>query len=159
MSVTGTLRGFGSSRAGRGDADLEELCARIEQLEAEIRKPAARRGPWSEEKLVRTARHILAARQRRGRVLNPALFSEPAWDMLLELFISYAAGRRVATSSLSTVSNTPQSTGLRWLGVLERNGLTKRSELRHDRRYAMVELTPKGYELMCDVLSEWVVED
>lgn len=57
--------------------------------------------------------------QRRTSLFHgDAAFGDPAWDMLVELFIEQAAGRRVSTSSICIASGLPMSTALRLLRYL-----------------------------------------
>lgn len=83
-------------------------------------------------------------RRRRKEHLPAALLGEPAWDMLLDLFMQYAGGARVSTSSLCIASDSASSTALRHIAQLEEAGLVKRSPSTHDRRITFVELTDEG---------------
>lgn len=83
-------------------------------------------------------------RRRRKEFLPAALLGEPAWDMLLDLFMQYAGGAKVSTSSLCIASDSASSTALRHIAQLEEAGLVKRSPSAHDRRITFVELTEQG---------------
>jgi DNA-binding MarR family transcriptional regulator len=63
------------------------------------------------------------ARRGRDAVLGPNLFSEPAWDALLELYAAKLGNRRISLSELSRAINIPPSTTMRWITVLEGRGL------------------------------------
>ena len=95
------------------------------------------------------ARKTYALRRKRGAIFgNPDLFGEPAWDILLDLFIAHAEGKSVSVSSACIGSAAPATTGLRWLGVLADEGLIERRPDPEDNRRVMVHLTPTGRAAM-----------
>lgn len=65
------------------------------------------------------ARHILAGRKQRDRYFDPMLFSNPAWDILLNLFVADSEGRPVTLLDSCLISTIPQGVALRWLGYLK----------------------------------------
>lgn len=94
---------------------------------------------------LRIARKIYALRRKRTSIFgNADLFSEPAWDILLDLFIANAEDKDVSVSSACIGSAAPPTTGLRWLGVLTEEGLVKRENDPEDNRRVLVKLTPAG---------------
>ncbi|WP_181443433.1 MarR family winged helix-turn-helix transcriptional regulator [Porphyrobacter sp. YT40] len=95
------------------------------------------------------ARKAYALRRKRGAIFgNPDLFGEPAWDILLDLFIARAEGKSVSVSSACIGSAAPATTGLRWLGVLADEGLILREPDPEDNRRVMVRLTTAGCTAM-----------
>jgi hypothetical protein len=86
------------------------------------------------------ARALLALQTSRGRVVGAALFCDPAWDMLLDLFVATAEDRAVCVSSLCLAANVPVSTAHRWVQALARTGAITRREDPLDRRRVFVEL-------------------
>ena len=71
------------------------------------------------------------------------MFGEPAWDILLALYVN-EPGQRQTISRLAETANASKSTALRWLEHLERHGLVRREDHPHDRRTVFVELTDAG---------------
>jgi hypothetical protein len=65
------------------------------------------------------ARRILAGRNQRDRFFDPVLFSNPAWDILLNLFVADAEKRPVTVLESCVASTVPQGVALRWLGYLK----------------------------------------
>ncbi|MGQ2936869.1 MAG: hypothetical protein ACT6RK_22505, partial [Sphingopyxis sp.] len=63
---------------------------------------------------------------RRQLVGAHELFGEPAWDMLIDLFIHEAQAKPVSTSSLCIASGLPMSSALRLLQRLCDTGLVTR---------------------------------
>lgn len=91
------------------------------------------------------ARHAYWLRRQRAQIFGGAdLFGEPAWDILLDLFIAHCEGKPVSVSSACIGSASPPTTGLRWLSVLAENDLVMREKDPADHRRIMVRLTEKG---------------
>ncbi len=89
-----------------------------------------------------------ARRKRNSAFEGIELFGEPAWDILLDLYIAYAGGKRVSVSSACIGSAAPPTTGLRWLGVLQAAGLVEREHDPRDQRRVLVHLSDRGVEKM-----------
>ncbi|MFM7349396.1 MAG: MarR family winged helix-turn-helix transcriptional regulator, partial [Erythrobacter sp.] len=90
-----------------------------------------------------------ALRRKRAAIFGKAdLFGEPAWDILLDLFIAAGDGKSVSVSSACIGSAAPATTGLRWLGVLAEEGLILRENDPEDHRRVLVRLSPRGLSAM-----------
>jgi hypothetical protein len=108
--------------------------------------PGQVRSPKSQLALARKA---YALRRKRTAIFgNAELFGEPAWDILLDLFIAQAEGKTVSVSSACIGSAAPATTGLRWLGVLADEGLVIRENDAEDHRRVLVRLTARGLSAM-----------
>ena len=95
------------------------------------------------------ARETYATRRLRTAIFGDAeIFSEPAWDILLDLYVAFADAKSVSVSSACIGSASPPTTGLRWLGVLAEKGLVMREQDPEDQRRVMVRLTNRGLEAM-----------
>lgn len=95
------------------------------------------------------ARKAYALRRKRAAIFgNPDLFGEPAWDILLDLFIAHAEDKPVSVSSACIGSAAPATTGLRWLGVLADEGLILRENDADDHRRVLVRLSRAGVAAM-----------
>ena len=95
------------------------------------------------------AREAYATRRKRGAIFgNAELFGEPAWDILLDLYIAHVEKKSVSVSSACIGSAAPPTTGLRWLGVLTENGLILREHDPEDQRRVLVRLTEQGLAAM-----------
>jgi DNA-binding MarR family transcriptional regulator len=103
--------------------------------------------------LVRWASLILEMRRRRARHFKQAMFGEPAWDMLLTLYVS-SGSTRLTVGRLTSRSGSPPTTGLRWLDYLEREEFVVRRENVRDARTELVEITEKGRSVLEGYLSE-----
>lgn len=101
------------------------------------------------------AREAYATRRRRSVIFNSdELFGEPAWDILLDLYVANAEGKTVSVSSACIGSASPPTTGLRWLGVLSEQGLILREHDPEDQRRVLVRLTTKGLSAMDEYFTK-----
>ncbi len=91
---------------------------------------------------------VIRARQRRERFFQARLFSDPAWDMLLDLFVAQLEQRRVTVSSLCIAAAVPSTTGLRWIHLMETAGFFQRERDERDRRRVYITLTPAAIDAM-----------
>jgi DNA-binding MarR family transcriptional regulator len=132
------------------EPDWQRLIDKLAGIEARLahRPPVTPAGSVSDEKLTVIATSIYQARRRRLQYFDKALFGEPAWDMLLDLFVNKVLGRRISTTSLCLAADVPQSTGLRYIRALEDKGLVRRVPAHDDRRLILVELTQLGFKQM-----------
>lgn len=81
------------------------------------------------------------------------LFGDPAWDILLEIFIAENIGKRLSVTGACIGAAAP-TTGLRWLRRLETEGLVMREHDGQDRRRIYVRLTARGASLMNRTLCQ-----
>lgn len=127
----------------RGQDDAPSLDAAIHNVEQALTLlREGRRGPFAADgALLAKAKHLYAERRRRERVFDADLFREPAWDMLLDLFINQREGVAVSVSSATIGAGVPTSTGLRLLGEMEARGFVRRVPDAYDRRRINVMLT------------------
>jgi DNA-binding MarR family transcriptional regulator len=102
----------------------------------------------AEPQVVKRAAAALKARQLRGSIFGSAIFGEPAWDMLIALYITQSEGRAVTVSGLAEWTQCPQTTALRWLNTLEAKGLIGRTAHPTDKRMHLVDLTGSGREAL-----------
>jgi len=100
------------------------------------------------------AQRLYRDRRRRAEIFaDETLFGEPAWDILLDLFVAGEKGKRVAVTSACIGSGVPSTTALRWLNVLEMRGLVEREDDNHDARRSFVRLTPKARLQMAEYFT------
>lgn len=79
-------------------------------------------------------------RRRRDRLFG-GLFGEPAWDILLDLFVTEARGKRVAVSSACIASGVSHSTAVRQIEELVRRKLVTRERDERDKRRTYLRLS------------------
>ncbi len=91
------------------------------------------------------------ANRRARRQFFPAeLFGEPAWDLLLDLFQARLEGKRISVTSACIGADVPLTTALRWIGVLEAEGLVERSRNLNDHRSTWGGLTDRATRAMTE---------
>lgn len=102
----------------------------------------------------RLVRRIIRQRQLRARFFESDLFSDPAWDMLLDLTAARAEHLRVSVTSLCIASSVPPTTALRWISQMTDMGLLQRLNDETDRRRAFIALTDKAADAMAKYFAE-----
>lgn len=90
---------------------------------------------------------IVEARRERNRwfAKTSQCFSNPGWDIVADLASAGLAGRRVSVSSACLAAGVPQSTALRYVGVLETDGFISRIPDPTDGRRFFLRLTERGW--------------
>lgn len=132
---------------------IRELVNRLEVQLCELTEPIRANGHAATSLVLmgrpgaaseQTVRYSIRARSQRDRFFLKGLFADPAWDMLLDLYVSEISGQKVSVSSLCIASNVPSTTALRWIASLDCEGLVERSSDSRDRRRYFISLTNKG---------------
>jgi DNA-binding MarR family transcriptional regulator len=104
---------------------------------------------------VGVARRRYKQRRIRDRFLGGHLFREPAWDILLDLYVAEAEGKQISISSACGAAGLPTATGLRWLAKLEKEELIERIPAGSDGRTVYVSLTAEARAKMTGLLSRF----
>lgn len=100
------------------------------------------------------AEQLYQERRRRSRHFPPHLFVEPAWDILLDLFVNGVRKRAISITSACIAGGIPATTGLRWLGLLEKEGLLVRETSGDDARVTWVRLSNHGMNAVRSYIAE-----
>ena len=108
---------------------------------------------WSAVRLTLVTSEI-KRRARRLNYLSAELLSEPAWDILLHAYSLELTRRRVTASELVKRINAPSTTVVRWMKVLELEGLLTGSIAASDSTQLTMELTLKGLTALEGYFSE-----
>ncbi len=132
----------------RLSAVAEEFSGRVERVDA----PAAAM-PDVVVSLAQKARTLSDQRRLRRRSLPAELFHEPAWDMMLALYIAHDEGRVLNVKSLVACADAPVTTSQRWIEHLHKLRLVNRVVDSVDRRRLEVSLSQNGVEAMESYLS------
>ncbi len=86
-------------------------------------------------------RVIRSAREGIGRFFDQSLFADPAFDMLLFVFLEEEEGRQVETSACYRASGVPRTTAVRWINMLIGMGLFHSAPHPTDRRLALLSMS------------------
>ena len=132
---------FSKSISNHGESD-ESAFLLIDRSNDEFGKT------FTDKAIKSIAKDMYDSRRLRTRNFDESLFRDPAWDILLDLTIAAMDGHSISTSSVCRSACVPQSTGLRWISVLEQQGLVVRYEDEHDRRMHWIKLSETGKAAM-----------
>ena len=126
-------------------ADALEGGSTQAKLRTEVSEPSsAAQIERNAPELARRAAALIERRALRARFLPADLFGEPAWNMLLDLFIQFANGTKLSGKSLSIAAGCPPTTALRHIHRLEDSHLLRREASPRDARVALFSLTDRG---------------
>ncbi len=109
---------------------------------------------------IELARHLYSMRRQRSTIFGQMeIFGEPAWDILLDLYIAALEGKSVSVSSACIGSASPPTTGLRWIGVLTHQGMLIREHDPTDQRRVLVRLSDQCLAAMDRFIEMMVARD
>lgn len=91
---------------------------------------------------------VIRERRLRGKFFDPALFADPAWDMLLDLFSAELSKARVPISSLCAAAEVPPTTALRWIRGMTASGLFERHPDPSEARRVFIALSRQSSAAM-----------
>ena len=112
---------------------------------AECSGQRCQKDPSVDPKVVRA---LQAARRARDKAFYPGLFGEPAWDILLELYLARLENRNEVVSDACVAAAVPATTAWRCLGTLTALGFVERTRDARDGRRIFVRLTERAGRLM-----------
>lgn len=95
--------------------------------------------------LVAMARSDLSARQRKRKIFfESEMFGEPAFEILIHAYIAEVERSSVSTTDLCSSASLPISIGVRYISILEQQGLLRRHPSMTDFRITNVSITRLG---------------
>lgn len=146
------------------DADWREMASRMREWADQIDESLTdgdgakaaldSRHGVSSRQICDIMRLHLDARRKRNAVFGDALFGEPSWDILLDLYISEWEGRSTCISSACIAACVPPTTALRWIETLVQEALVERVNDSRDKRRIHLTLTDKAR----DLLIKWAMQ-
>ncbi len=89
---------------------------------------------------------LRAVRRVRGQYFPSELFSDPCWEMLLDLYDAQLTNAEVTITSLGAASGVPLTTAMRRMETLQQHGFIERSGDPDDKRRTIVRLTKPGLD-------------
>jgi CheY-like chemotaxis protein len=98
---------------------------------------------------------LRAVRKIRAKYFPSELFSDPCWEMLLDLYDGRLAAQQITVTSLGAASGVPLTTAWRRMDALERHGLIERKQDPADKRRILICLTTSGLEAVRNFLETY----
>jgi len=111
------------------------------------------------KRLLSAARSLGDLRRKQKLFFGQAgMFSDPAWDILLSIFIDEGSSRPSYVKSVTVGAELPDTTALEWIRRLEHCGLIVGRPDPADRRRRLLSLTPSGRNGIVAVLLSLLAE-
>lgn len=98
-------------------------------------------------------RQYLKTMANRASVLGADLFADPAWIIILEVYLAQHDRKPISVSSACIGSGAPPSTALRHIMRLENAGLISRHPDRSDNRRVHLRLSDDGEHRIASLLQ------
>ncbi len=118
------------------------LLARQARERASQQAPAALQGAVERKRAA--LKDMRSMRRMRSQYFPTELFSDPCWEMLLDLYDAELSRAEVTVTSLGAASGVPLTTALRRMEQLLGHGLIERAGDNEDKRRTIVKLTSDG---------------
>lgn len=147
-----------TGRHGRDEArfanETERIILEIEsRLHRLIESSRREAGAAAQSSVLAAAAEACAARRKLYALFGRRLFSDPSWDILLELFVSTLEGRKVTVSTACMAACAPTTTALRHVAYLVQEGLVVRRPHPADARSTYLELTGSAVSRLTQYFS------
>lgn len=120
------------------EMDAMDAAALKRILESLIQEDRHDREPMDANVRRNVGELVFKARKARVGLFPASMFNEPAWDMLVALYVSTSPP---AAADLARWTDTPLTTATRWLQYLEAHKFVTRESDPQDRRAFTVRLT------------------
>ncbi|HYE27385.1 MAG TPA: hypothetical protein VEA61_04025 [Allosphingosinicella sp.] len=133
-------------------ARLEAALAIVRQASVRLALLTDRHSPEAGQSLRAMAERLYSDRRRRDEYFPAGLFGEPAWDLLLALFIAHEDGRHVSLDEAYAAARVEASDGPALIERLIAAGLVTRSHNRHNA----ILLTDQAKDRLSDYLADLI---
>lgn len=100
------------------------------------------------ERALERAASVVAMRERRKKFFNASMFGEPAWDIVMALYLAEGRGQSANINVITRAAGVPLTTALRWIDYLENQQLIAREKHPTDLRATIVRLTDKAQKAL-----------
>ncbi len=118
--------------------------SRMARSEFTLRSEAAAQDEEDDARALRNAEAVLRRRILRKQLIGHAeLFGEPAWDMLIDLFIHECRGEQLSMSSLCATAGIPTSSAMKLAQRLCEAGVLERTPDLFDGRRTLMKIAPE----------------
>ena len=135
-------KGRGAAHSAIGSGAAQELCAPYLPVES--------RADWSiqETLAVLAARQEYGQRRERDKIFGDSIFENPAWDLLLDLFVMASEGKAVSMPYACSVTRASPETTAKQIAHMEESGLIRRVPHPTDPDCYYLELSDEAYRDM-----------
>lgn len=106
---------------------------------------------------LRVAKQAVAVRRSRERSFGEDLFADPAWEVLIDLFIAQVEGKDVTIGDACIAASVPLTSALRCCQALHSRKLVRREADQRDKRRVLLRLTNPTFDKMIALLLEGTV--
>lgn len=111
--------------------------------------PPSRNNSWNDDgpgagRRLTTAVAWIEAQEARDEALGATLFGDPAWSILLQLYIAHHRDAAYTIETLARACRLTPSAGARWIALLEKAGLACHSANASAPDQLVVSLTATG---------------
>jgi DNA-binding MarR family transcriptional regulator len=103
--------------------------------------------------LHKIARMLIFLRKGRADYLYRAMFGEPAYDMLLGLYVAEGDRQLMTAARLADIADVAQSSAARWIEYLVTKDLIERERHPTHKRASLLKLTDKGRDALDRMLA------
>ncbi|MDF0490155.1 hypothetical protein PX554_18675 [Sphingomonas sp. H39-1-10] len=154
-----------SADKAAGDADLERrigrLVERVEELMGRVFLApdvsndnligVAPSDEQQEDIALANAKYALAVRRMRDKVLGGELFFDPAWNILIELYVAYGDGMPVTVGNACIAAAVPLTSALRCCQLLQQKRIVVRERDPRDGRRVFLRLSEESYKVLTKI--------
>lgn len=103
---------------------------------------------------VEFARNHYRLRRARDKLFPTGYFSDPGWEIMLELYLCECDNLELSPSYLGYAAAIPPTTTLRYVAQLEQDGYIERTPCNKDRRRTITRLTEAGRKAMVSIMTD-----
>jgi len=134
--------------------ELEDLVFRIGKLQSG-EADCNSQPHYSDKRTIAlaNARALLRMYGTREKSFPQGSFSDPGWQLLIDLFVQQASGKNVNVSSACVGSRAPSTTALRYITDYIGKGLLIRTPCKNDQRVYWLSLSEEALAGMTDLFS------
>jgi hypothetical protein len=141
-------------KMGRLVPILEQLMQRLPRSVSVADEPRAA-GPHDNidpaERALRNARQLMMLRRLRDKTLGPDLFFDPAWNILIELYVAHGEGTSTTVGNACIAAGVPLTSALRCCQLLQDKRMVVRERDPKDGRRIFLRLSGETQTVLTHV--------
>ena len=153
------VRRTSSPGGGGKPGDIEDVVKRLDALLRTMDEvPAAAASMPVGQDIVEAGRRSLAALRERERLFGVGLFTDPAWTILIHLFVASEEGRTARAECVCAAAAVPETVAMPCIALLVSAKLVKRRPHHGDPQATYLELTEAAQVRLCDYFSRTMAD-